>query len=146
MLGAAWALGRWRPLKRTFLGRAVWVGCRSALGVAGLAVEITYRHYAENTYFFGAQAAADSVYDQVFVHDAPRLTDTTILIDTKGDQIFTNWILAGGGFFTTYANGRPLDIRLIPSVTAIRQQKGMRSNVHLLAWNGHVVVPTPLPR
>jgi len=116
------------------------------LVVAGLAVEVTYRPYAENTYFFSAQAAADSVYDQVFVQNAPRLTDTTFLINTKGDQIFTNWILAGGEFFNIYANGRPLDIRLIPSLAATRQQNGLRSHVLLLVWNGRTIVATPLPR
>jgi len=146
LLGVAWALGRWQPLRRTILRKAVWVACCAALVLAGLTVELTYRQYARNTYFFGAQAATDSVYDEVFVHDAPRLADTTILIDTKGDQTFTNWILSGGGFFSTYANGRPLDIRLIPSATAIRQQKDLRAHVHLLVWNGYVVVPTPLPR
>jgi len=146
LLGAAWALGRWRPLKRKFTDQAVWVGCCSMLVVAGLTVEVTYRQYAENTYFFGAQAAADSVYDQVFVHDRSRLVDTTLLIETKGDQTFTNWIMLGGGFFTTYAKGIPLDIRLLPSQAAIRQQNKLRSHVRLLVWNGHVVVPTPLPR
>lgn len=146
LLGAAWALGRWRPLRRSLARHGAWVCCCSVLVVAGLAVEVAYRPYAENTYFFGAQAAADSVYDQVFVQNDPHLNDTTILINTQGDQTLTDWILAGGEFFKIYAHGRPVDIRLIPSLAAIRQQNGLRSHVHLLVWNGRTVVATQLPR
>ena len=146
LLGAAWAFGRWRPVTRRLFPAAAWVACCVMLVAAGLAVEVAYNQYATNTYFFGAQVGADSIYQQIFVDDAPRLADTTILIDTQGSASFTNgWMLAGGAFFGVYANGRPLDVRLIPSLAAVRQQAHLRPQVQLLIWNGSVVVPSPVP-
>jgi hypothetical protein len=146
LLGAAWAFGRWRPVTRRLFPAAAWVACCAVLVAAGLAVELTYNKYATNAYFFDAQSGADSIYQQIFVDDAPRLTDTTILIDTQGSASFTNgWMLAGGAFFNVYANGRSLDVRLIPSLAAVGAQAHLRPQVQLLIWNGSAVVPSPLP-
>jgi hypothetical protein len=146
LLGAAWAFGRWRPVTRRLFPAAAWVTCCAVLVAAALSVEVTYNQYATNTYFFSAQAGGDSIYQQVFVDDAPRLADTTILIDTQGSASFTNgWMLAGEAFFSVYANGRPIDVRFIPSLAAVSQQTHLRSQVQLLIWNGTAVVPSPLP-
>jgi hypothetical protein len=136
LLGVAWALGCWKPRSQRLSARAGWTICCAALVAAGISVELAYRPYATNTYFFGAQAGADSVYRHVFVANRRRLADTTILIDTHGDPVLTNWILAGGRFFSLYADGRPLDVRLVPSVSAIRRQQHLRQKLQLLEWNG----------
>jgi hypothetical protein len=54
-------------------------------------------------------------------------------------------MLAGEAFFSVYANGRPIDVRFIPSLAAVSQQTHLRSQVQLLIWNGTAVVPSPLP-
>jgi hypothetical protein len=106
ILGCSWALGH---LTRS---RILIPLAAAMVFSGGAAVDLFYRQYVENIYFFAAQERADAVRRQVIDEHRGELSASTVFFVT-GDSTFRTFDIADGEIFKVYAPGTVVDARFV---------------------------------
>ena len=121
LIGGAWAIAHVAP-RRLFAATAAL-----CLFGGSVAVDVVYRHYITNTYFFGAEYQADAVRMKVIRAHAPDLAGSTLFFITT-DPTFFQYTLASGLSFAVYAPGVAVDARYLADPSDICHAKDVRAS------------------
>ncbi|HVE47738.1 MAG TPA: hypothetical protein VNA57_13440 [Acidimicrobiales bacterium] len=132
IIGVSWALGRVAPRSQ------VQVVLALAVLVAGLTVDVYYRRFVENTYFFSGLRFADNVRRDVIDRHRHELKSSTVFLVTHGDPVVDGFFLHGGGFFDVYAPGA--DVRLVMSLEAAAAADQLRPRLLAFEVQGDFVI------